>query len=60
MHPDPPIPMPGGEKRKGIFFARLLLGLLGIAALLLGILQGSYQDTLSKAVRICLECVGIG
>lgn len=52
--------MPGGEKRKGIFFARLLLGLLGIAALLLGILQGSYQDTLSKAVRICLECVGIG
>ena len=40
--------------------ARLLT--LGAGALLLwlGILQGGYRDTLAKAVRICLECVGIG
>ena len=37
-----------------------MLGVLGIAALLGGLMQGGYRDTLAKAVRICLECVGIG
>ena len=40
--------------------ARLFTIGAGAALLLLGILQGGYRDTLAKAVRICLECVGIG
>lgn len=35
---------------------------LAIGAILLcvGIIQGDYADTLSKAVKICYECIGIG
>jgi len=33
---------------------------LGIILVVLGIKQGDYYDTLSKAVMICLECIGIG
>lgn len=40
--------------------ARLALALLGLAALAAGLAQGGYQDTLGKAVRLCMECVGIG
>ncbi len=40
--------------------ARMLLVCAGVLALAAGVLQGGYQDTLAKAVRICLECVGIG
>lgn len=41
----------------------LLLGLaLGVGAVLtlLGIAAGQPGDVLAKAVKICLECVGIG
>lgn len=40
--------------------ARLLAAAAGALSLVCGILQGGYRDTLAKAVRICLECVGIG
>ena len=40
--------------------ARLAIAGVGLLALAAGVLQGGYQDTLAKAVRICLECVGIG
>ena len=38
------------------------LGLLAAAALLIavGIAAGQPDDVLVKAVRICMECVGIG
>lgn len=39
---------------------RVLLAGIGASALIIGIWQGDYQDTLQKAVRICLECIGIG
>lgn len=39
---------------------RVLLAGIGTLALIIGIWQGDYQDTLQKAVRICLECIGIG
>lgn len=39
---------------------QISIGVLGAAALLLGLLQGGYRDTLQKAIRICLECIGIG
>ena len=40
--------------------AQISIGVAGAAALLLGLLQGGYTDTLQKAVRLCLECIGIG
>ena len=33
---------------------------VGILLLLGGIFQGGYSDTLQKAVKICMECIGIG
>lgn len=37
-----------------------ILGIVGITLLSAGIWQGEYAVTLNKAVRICLECIGIG
>lgn len=36
--------------------------MLALSALLIcaGLLQGQQMDVLTKAVKICLECVGIG
>lgn len=39
--------------------AVILLG-LGILFLCMGVAQGGYQDAFRKAVRVCLECIGIG
>lgn len=40
--------------------AQLLLAACGLAFLVLGVAQGGYQTTMAKAVRICMECIGIG
>ncbi|MDR1089236.1 MAG: thioredoxin [Coriobacteriales bacterium] len=47
------------EKRQSITGA---LVVLAIAVLLIvgGIVQGDPLATLSKAIRVCLECIGIG
>ena len=38
----------------------LCLLLLGSGLILLGVLLGEPQTVFAKAVRICLECIGIG
>ena len=38
----------------------VLLLFLGIIFLCTGLYQGGYQDTLHKAIRVCLECIGSG
>ena len=43
--------------RIGIFTA---LAIAGAAFLLIGIFSGQALAVLHKAVRICLECIGIG
>ncbi|WP_420846421.1 CD1871A family CXXC motif-containing protein [Miniphocaeibacter halophilus] len=34
--------------------------LIGVLFIIIGIKQNDYQDTLMKAIYICLECIGIG
>lgn len=40
--------------------AQTLLLAVGTAALCVGVLRGEAATVLSKAIRLCLECVGIG
>lgn len=40
--------------------AQIVLLVLGIAMLLYGIYRGEADAVLSKAIKLCLECVGIG
>jgi hypothetical protein len=47
-------------KKKGLFISRLILGLLAIGFVVYGIYSGQARLVLNKAIRICLECVGIG
>ena len=39
---------------------QVLMLAAAIAMLLAGSLQGEMQVVLSKAIKLCLECVGIG
>lgn len=47
------------RKRKisigGIFFV-----LVGGALMITGIINGEHTEVFEKAIRICLECIGIG
>ena len=40
--------------------AQLVLLLSAVAMILLGIRLGEADTVLSKAIRLCMECVGIG
>lgn len=40
--------------------AQTVLLVVGMAMLCFGVLRGEAVTVLSKAVRLCLECVGIG
>ena len=39
---------------------RLLLILFFVACIVVGILNGEVRVVLTKAINICLECIGIG
>ncbi|MDR1088295.1 MAG: thioredoxin [Coriobacteriales bacterium] len=47
------------EKRQSIPIALLVLA-LALLLIVAGILQGDLLSTLGKAIRVCLECIGIG
>lgn len=38
----------------------IVLLLTGFAALMVGIYRGEVKTVLTKAIYICLECIGIG
>ena len=46
------------RSKKTVFQAAILI--CGAVMLCYGILRGEAETVLSKAIRLCLECVGIG
>ncbi len=44
-------------KRRGISFVILVISILFIG---IGFMRKEHLEVLQKAVRICLECIGIG
>ncbi|MBB5266071.1 hypothetical protein HNP82_003225 [Catenibacillus scindens] len=39
---------------------RIVLSLIAVVFLCAGVIQGDLHTTWLKAIRICLECIGIG
>lgn len=50
----------GFWKKHGILLIRLAVLAVGIAFVILGVLNGGATDVLGKAIRICTECIGLG
>ena len=51
--------------RRAVAFVRanwpaLVLALAGIAFIAVGVARGEYAVVLRKAIRICMECIGLG
>ena len=46
------------ERFRKILCVSLLI--LGIAMIILGVFRGEAENVFEKAVRICMECIGIG
>ena len=46
------------ERLRRILCVSLLL--LGIAMIVLGVFRGEAETVFQKAIRICMECIGIG
>ena len=41
-------------------FSQGVLLVVGVAMICYGAMRGEVESVLSKAIRLCLECVGIG
>ena len=50
----------GSKRRLAVHAARILCRLLGGLGVAVGAAGGEFTAVLQKAVKICLECIGIG
>ena len=48
------------HKTKLLLGLRVLLLVVGVALVIVGILNGGMADVLGKAINICTECIGLG
>ncbi|NLL91947.1 MAG: hypothetical protein GX222_05955 [Ruminococcaceae bacterium] len=48
------------SKNKKEKLAALIIFVVSIILIAVGIASGDHEDVMSKAVRICMECIGIG
>ena len=39
---------------------RIVILLIAFVMMFLGLLNNGYKDVMSKSIRICYECIGIG
>ncbi len=46
------------EHTKNVIAVSLML--VGLTALVLGVLRGEAADVLRKATMVCMECIGLG
>lgn len=51
----------GSKVRSAVVFAvKIIIVIVGIAALVYGAVSGGFADVMTKAVNICTECIGLG
>ena len=48
------------QQQRGRLIALLTVGAAAVAFLLIGAFSGQAREVLNKAIRVCLECIGIG
>lgn len=48
------------DNGKFIFTVRICVLSLAVVFIVLGVLNGGHKDVLDKAVKICMECIGLG
>ena len=52
--------MAKNKSYSGLPYAGLLLAAAGVACMVIGLWRGEATEVCAKAVKICLECIGIG
>lgn len=48
------------DNEKFIFSVRICVFSLAVVFIVLGVLNGGHEDVFDKAVKICMECIGLG
>lgn len=48
------------KSKKAALIVSSLVLLAGVALMIAGIFRGEAQTVFEKAIRICMECIGIG
>ena len=49
-----------GREKTHIWTLRLLMILAGAAFVIIGVCRHEHLEIMAKAVKICLDCIGIG